>query len=133
MVAVIVQCGLADWPAWGSAIVASSAIGRWAIVVAMAVVPPVAGRSSLANEVGGRLSLKQVILSGLGAVPAAVFFAGFMPFQSLAAIALVAAAVWWILHGIRRRLGGLTGDCLGCIGYVAQVLILLAAASRFVN
>ncbi len=129
MIAVIERRGLSDWPAWGSAIVASCAIGRWVIVVAMAGLPPVAGRSSLANAVGGRLSLKQVILSGLGAVPPAVGFAGFMPFQSLTAIVLVAAAVWWILYGIRRRLGGLTGDCLGCIAYATQVLVLLAAAA----
>jgi adenosylcobinamide-GDP ribazoletransferase len=131
MMAIIEQRGLPDWLAWGSAIVASSALGRWAIVVAMACVPPVPGRESLANDVGGRLSLKQVILSGLGAGPPTVLCAWFIPLQSLAAAALVAAALWWLLRGIRQRLGGLTGDCLGCIGYIAQVLVLLAAAARF--
>jgi adenosylcobinamide-GDP ribazoletransferase len=132
-VAAIEQRGLADWPAWGSAIVASSAIGRLAIVVAMACLPPIPGRSSLANEVGGRLSLKQVILSGLGAAPPAVLCAWLIPLQSLAAIGIVSAALWWFLNRIRRRIGGLTGDCLGCIAYIAQVLVLLAAAARFVN
>jgi adenosylcobinamide-GDP ribazoletransferase len=133
MVAVMVKCGLTDWPTWGSAIVASSAIGRLAIVVAMACLPPIAGRSSLANEVGGRLSLKQVILSGLGAAPPAFLFARLMPLQFLGTFPLVAVALWWILRGIRRQLGGLTGDCLGCIAYIAQVLVLLAAAARFAN
>jgi adenosylcobinamide-GDP ribazoletransferase len=133
IIAVIEQRGLADWPTWGSAIVASSAIGRWVIVIAMACVPPIAGRSSLANEVGGRLSLKQVILSGLGAAPPAFLFARLMPLQFLGTFPLVAVALWWILRGIRRQLGGLTGDCLGCIAYIAQVLVLLAAAARFVN
>ena len=130
-IAVIVQCGLADWPAWGSAIVASSAIGRWAIVIAMACLPPVPERSSLANEVGGRLSLKQVLLSALGSALPAILFARLMPLQFLGAFALVAVALWWILHVIRQRLGGLTGDCLGCIAYIAQVLVLLAAAAKF--
>jgi adenosylcobinamide-GDP ribazoletransferase len=129
-VAVIEHRGLPDWLAWGSAIVASSAIGRWAIVVAMACVPPVAGRASLANAVGDRVSLRQVVVGALGAVLPAIVFARLMPIQSLAAAALVAAALWWMLRGIRRRLGGLTGDCLGCIGYMAQVLVLLAAAAR---
>jgi adenosylcobinamide-GDP ribazoletransferase len=129
-VAVIEQRGLADWPAWGSAIVASSAIGRWMMVVAMACLAPVAGRESLTNDVGGRVSARQVIISGLGAGPAAILFVWLTPIQALVAFALLAAAVSWLLRSIRRRLGGLTGDCLGCIGYVAQVLVLLAAAAR---
>jgi adenosylcobinamide-GDP ribazoletransferase len=131
IIAIIQQRGLPDWPAWGSVIVASSAIGRWAIVVAMACVPPIAGRSSLAHDVGGRLTLQQVILGAVGAVPPAILFAWLMPYHALAAYALVAAAVSCFLRGIRRRLGGLTGDCLGCIGYIAQVLVLLAGAADF--
>jgi adenosylcobinamide-GDP ribazoletransferase len=131
VVAVIEHRGLPDWLAWGSAIVASSAIGRWVIVAAMACVPPVPGRESLANEIGGRLSLKQTILAALWAAPSAILFARLMPLQFLMSLALVAVAFWWMLRGIRCRLGGLTGDCLGCLGYISQVLILLAAAARF--
>ena len=131
MVAIIQQCGLADWINWGSAIVTSAAIGRWAIIAALARLDPVAGRSSLANEFGGRLSRQQVIAGGLIAAPPAILFAWHMPLQALAAAGLVFAPLWWCLRGIRRRVGGLTGDCLGFIGYISQVLVLLAAAARF--
>jgi adenosylcobinamide-GDP ribazoletransferase len=133
MVAVIEQRGLSDWLTWGSVIVTSSAVGRYAILVAMARVPPIAGRSSLANLADGRLAPKQMIVGALGAAAPAIVFARFMPFQFLLAVGLVAAALWWFLRGIRRRLGGLTGDCLGCIGYIVQVLVLLAAAATLAS
>jgi len=34
-----------------------------------------------------------------------------------------------LLHLVRRKLGGMTGDCLGCVGYASQVVVLLAAAA----
>jgi adenosylcobinamide-GDP ribazoletransferase len=34
----------------------------------------------------------------------------------------------WFVPYLRRRLGGVTGDCLGAACYAGQLLVLLAAS-----
>ncbi len=100
------------------------------IVLAMVLVPPVPERESLARDVGSSVSWAGFAFSSFGAVAPVVLFVYLMPMHAVLAIALIALAVAVLTSQIRRRLGGITGDCLGCIGYVTQVLILLAAAAR---
>lgn len=127
-VAIILECGRDNWLAWGSAIVAAATIGRWVMVLAMVRVPPLPRPNSLTREIGRRLAGKDLVAATLTAVPFVMCFAYLHPLNSLVAVGLVPAGVWWLLATIWRRLGGMTGDCLGCLGYVSQVLVLLAAA-----
>lgn len=119
-----------SWLNAAAALIASAAAGRWMIVWAMAAIPPVAERESLSRDVGSRMSWRCFILSGLGALPAIAWFAYRMPTAFLIACGLNAVALLMIGSLIRRKIGGMTGDCLGCIGYVSQVLWLLAATAR---
>ena len=50
MMTLIARWGLAGWPLWSSAFVASAATGRWVMVLAMGLLPPIAGRESLARD-----------------------------------------------------------------------------------
>jgi adenosylcobinamide-GDP ribazoletransferase len=130
MMTLIARWGLAGWPLWSSAFVASAATGRWVMVLAMGLLPPIAGRESLSRAIGGNLSRQDQFESNLWAVAAVTPFAVLLPVQFLVAVALLFAVVGGLIHLVRRRLGGMTGDCLGCVGYVGQVVVLLAAAAR---
>lgn len=126
---LIGQWGAAGWPIWGSALVASSAVGRYIMVLAMALLPPVAGRESLAQAVGSTLSRSDWVESSAWVSLATVPFVFFLPVQFLGAILMLFAAIGGLLFVVYRRLGGITGDCIGCLGYVGQVAVLLAAAA----
>lgn len=128
--AVVSQYGREGWLYWAAALVASAAVGRWTVVCAMVLIPPIVNRESLTRDVAKQMSWQSFAASGLGAAPAMGLFAYLMPLHALLAVGLVAAALLMIASRIHRRLGGITGDCLGCIAYVSQVLVLLSAAAR---
>jgi adenosylcobinamide-GDP ribazoletransferase len=130
LVAVVSQFGSEWWIYWVAALVASASVGRWMMVLAMVLVPPIAQRESLAQDVAGEVSWRCFALSGLGAAAPLMLFAYLMPINALLGCALITAGMVILISMIRRKLGGITGDCFGCIGYVSQVLLLLAAAAR---
>lgn len=49
----------------------------------------------------------------------------------LTGVLLAAGAAWWLGRQCQRRIGGYTGDCLGAVQQVAEVLIYLAILSSF--
>jgi adenosylcobinamide-GDP ribazoletransferase len=49
----------------------------------------------------------------------------------LTAMLAAAGAAWWLGRTCRRRIGGYTGDCLGAVQQVTEVLIYLAILSSF--
>ena len=129
-IVLVNRLGIEQWPAWIAALAASSAIGRWIIVLVMAWVPPVQGRKSLANEVGRKLGIGGVLTATAFTLPAVVLFAMQMPMQAALAAAMLIPWILGFMWLIRRRLGGVTGDCFGFIAYTAQTLVLLASAAR---
>lgn len=129
-ISVVMQQGGEAWPSWVAAVVASAAVGRWAMVAATVLVPPDKERESLARQVGGQLSWRELLEASFWTLPAAGAFAVLMPEQFALAVVLLVPTLWFFLRGVHRKLGGVTGDCLGCLGYLAQVVVLLAAAAR---
>jgi len=111
-------------------VVASAALGRWVILPVMAVLPPVPGRTSLARDVGERLSVRGVVLGGLLTVPGVAAWAVSQPYRFAASLLALLVFVGVFVLYLRQRLGGVTGDCLGCACYVSQILVLLVAAAR---
>lgn len=130
LVSIVSQFGTQRWIYWAAALVASAAVARWMMVLAMVLVPPVAQRESLARDVANAVSWRGFALSGLGAAAPLLIFAYLMPLNALLACGMIAVAMVMLISLIRRKLGGITGDCFGCIGYVSQVLLLLGAAAR---
>jgi adenosylcobinamide-GDP ribazoletransferase len=109
---------------------ASAALGRWAGLLMMALVPPLVDREGLARVVGGRTRPRDLAAGTVLAVPAVVWYAWLEPIRfgcGQAAVLLGVGAWAWYVH---RRLGGTTGDCLGFACYLGQVLVLLAAAAQ---
>lgn len=68
------------------------------------------------------------IASGTVAIAAALLLAsGTLDLGALLAALLAAgAAAWWLARKFARRIGGYTGDCLGAVQQLAEVLIYLA-------
>jgi adenosylcobinamide-GDP ribazoletransferase len=116
---------------WASAIVAAATVGRWVIVLAMVLVAPVPNRDSLARDIGSRLTPRDLFNAGLLALPGVLPFVILSPLHAVVAFVVLGPVVWWMLKSIERRLGGITGDCLGCLAYVSQVVVLLVAAAKF--
>jgi adenosylcobinamide-GDP ribazoletransferase len=116
---------------WGSAVIAAAAMGRWMMVVAMWAVAPVPNREGLAQDVGRRVTTRDLIVSSVWAVPCVAVFVALHPLHALLAAVLLALFSWNFLVFIQKRVGGTTGDCLGCLGYLSQVLVLLVASARF--
>jgi adenosylcobinamide-GDP ribazoletransferase len=112
------------------AVVCSAAVGRWAMVLALAWLAPVPERPSLAHLVGRqRVSghLLGAALTGLPAVlPLALLWPARFALALVAVVALTAAFVYYL----RRRIGGITGDCVGAISYLSQIVVLLCCAAR---
>jgi len=124
---------LADfqWIGYGVAcFLASGAIGRWAILWLMHTVSPIEDRHTQARDVSGQQTGKAVAVSAIIAIPALIPWLYLDPVGVAAAIllsSLVLAAYRW---QVLRRVGGSTGDLLGCSCYLVQLTVLLVASSR---
>mgnify|MGYP001083963976 CR=1 FL=1 len=112
------------------AAVASACLGRWVILLVMATLPPVSDRPSLAGDVGERLSARDVAFGGLIAVPGVVAWGLIAPGRVAVAVTVLLLFALAFVAYVRRRIGGVTGDCLGCACYAGQLLVLLVASAR---
>lgn len=110
------------------ALVVAGLIGRLAILAVMAWVPPVAGRAGLAGGMAGQAGWGTVLLGGALGLP--ILVAGAIADPRAFGFGVLACGVFVIWFGalVRRRIGGSTGDCLGCAAYATMVLITLAFA-----
>jgi adenosylcobinamide-GDP ribazoletransferase len=110
--------------------VASSAWGRLLIVVLMTWVPPVPGRAGLARDIGPRPGVSTLLVATMLVFPALGLFVFWSPLSALLTLLTSFVFVAWLASLLQRRLGGLTGDCLGFACYMGQLILLLAAAAR---
>lgn len=110
-------------------VAASAAIGRWAILVLMVAVPPVPNRDGLSKDVGERIGGRELIVGTIWTLPGVAGFGWAEPVRTgLGVLAFTVVILLWGGY-VRRRLGGVTGDCLGCGCYMAQCVFLLAATA----
>jgi adenosylcobinamide-GDP ribazoletransferase len=108
-------------------IIAASTIGRIAILVMMATTSPITDRDSQAKDVAGTQS-GNTLLAGAG-----IAFLGWIGWiaagPGVALIGLLASAVvlFWFRRKVIARVGGTTGDLLGCSAFLIQLVILIAS------
>lgn len=127
------------------AIVASSgAVGRWTIIVMRTVYPIVSGRDGLSKDIAGEVHRGTFLAGSLCLLPFLIFvFAVSMAtavdrWEMLAmslklAGAVMMSAICGVLWGRYsvQKIGGLTGDVLGCGCYLGQIITLLALTAKF--
>ncbi|HSG69734.1 MAG TPA: adenosylcobinamide-GDP ribazoletransferase, partial [Planctomycetaceae bacterium] len=57
-------------------------------------------------------------------------FGWLMPMKGVVAVGLLLVAAVWFRRLVLHKLGGITGDCLGFIGFFGQLIVLLVAAAE---
>jgi adenosylcobinamide-GDP ribazoletransferase len=67
--------------------------------------------------------------AALLAVPGVLPLAWVSPMHLLLAVVALTLIARLFVVTIRRRLGGMTGDCLGCLCMIVQLVVLLACAA----
>ncbi len=119
--AKLVLLARVGWSDHGAALlVLTAAWGRLGAVVWSATLPPLAGGS--AERFAWRAGPAALIVWGAVLVAASAWF---VPVVALTGP--LALAAWWAwLH---RRLGGMTGDCLGAGVELVEVVLLLAGVA----
>jgi adenosylcobinamide-GDP ribazoletransferase len=127
-IALLVQ----QHPGRAAALVACShVLSRLAPLALMCSTPYVglAGQSKAVDMLGRQLEGKDFFTGLAWAVPAAALLAWAMPLWVVAFLLLAAAVVAWQMRALfLRRLGGITGDCLGATQQVAELALLLTAS-----
>ncbi|HVA46560.1 MAG TPA: adenosylcobinamide-GDP ribazoletransferase [Pirellulales bacterium] len=110
-------------------VVASATLGRWAMVLAMALLAPVPDRPSLTQQVGRQTFghvLGGAVLAVAGSLPLAMASPLGLGLSVVAVLAVTAGFVFYL----RRRIGGLTGDGAGAICYISQIAVLLCCTMQ---
>jgi adenosylcobinamide-GDP ribazoletransferase len=110
-------------------LVASAAIGRWAMVLALASLAPLADRPSLTRLVGRQTFKLHAFCGALLALIVSLPLAIASPARFVAAILAVLVITATFVYYVRRRIGGMTGDCAGAICYLSQVVVLLCCVA----
>ncbi len=83
--------------------------------------------SSKIKPMATQLSRNNLLIAALSATPLVLL----VPLAKILPIAVVLLLWrWWFGRYIRRRIGGYTGDCLGCAQQVAEVLMYLVLSAR---
>lgn len=86
------------------------------------------GQSKTVDMLGQQLQGKDFFTGLLWALPAVALLAYALTPVGLALLLVVCAVVAWQMRALFvRRLGGITGDCLGATQQVAELALLLAA------
>lgn len=109
-------------------LVVAGCVGRLAILVVMALVPPVADRASLSRDVGQRAGWTTVAAGTALASPVILLGLALDAIALLLALLAIAVFLLWLRRMLARRIGGVTGDCLGFAAYAGIVLTTLAYA-----
>ena len=113
-----------------AALLAAHVLSRFAPLVVMRAMPYVGGEGGKAKPMADAVSGRSVVVAALWSVPAvAMLVMVGEPVDGIAALAAVALATVYMIHLLRRRLGGFTGDGLGATQQLSELAIYLALAA----
>ncbi|PIE02443.1 MAG: adenosylcobinamide-GDP ribazoletransferase [Acidobacteria bacterium] len=110
-------------------ILASASLGRLVTVISIGLLKPIASREGLAKEAGHNARWRDVFFAALLILPLLLVWGWCTPVKMALSLICTAMALWLVLSKIRKHIGGITGDCLGMICYMTQVIVLLVCAA----
>lgn len=90
--------------------------------------PPVEHKEGLAKDISQQMSLPLAQQSTLIVLPLLALYLFQFPLQALVGLTLSLLLLWWAISYLKKKIGGITGDCLGCLCYLTQLLMLLTSA-----
>lgn len=127
IVAKVAALSSVPWRVAAAALLLGHVIARWSSTVMLRWVR-FADTDEIAKVYAGQITwLRLALASALPTVPLAVFLVG--PFVSLGLFAGIVALVALASAFFRRWLGGITGDCIGSVNQVVEVIVYAVAAN----
>lgn len=111
------------------AVVAAASLGRLAIVGFMACTSPIEDRHTQVKDVSGKQSGKTLFFASLLSVPFWLPMLIMRPAVGLASIMTAIVVLAWYRRKILQRVGGTTGDLLGCSAFLVQLVILIGGTA----
>jgi len=129
---VTAMASLAE-PSWwwcSLSIVAAAALGRIAIVAMIVSTAPLADRPSAAQCVSVAQTWRALFVASLLALPMWAVWCAFRPALAAGSIITAALVLAWYRRMVLRRVGGTTGDLLGCSAFAIQLVVLIGASYR---
>lgn len=116
------------WPWAIASIIAASTFGRVAIIGMMLTTKPIADRKSQARDISGTQSWQTFVIALAMALP--LWFSWFClsPMKAVLTVLAVIVLLAWYRQCILSRVGGTTGDLLGCSAYLTQLAILVGSS-----
>jgi adenosylcobinamide-GDP ribazoletransferase len=109
-----------------AALIAAHVLSRWSHLPLLWKLPYARPEGGLAGPLAGRVPRERVVA---GTVFSVLVAAGLLRWHALPALAAAAAATLASSVFFRRRLGGITGDCLGAANQLVELSVLLAATA----
>lgn len=113
------------WAASMALIVAAATMGRLAILVMMATTDPVDSPDSQSKDVSGTQTGRVVWTGGLFSLPLWLPWCLIDPLRAGGSIVAAAVTTYWFRRKVLRRVGGTTGDLLGCTAFLVQLIVLI--------
>jgi adenosylcobinamide-GDP ribazoletransferase len=112
------------------ALIAAHTVGRWAALPLMAWLPYVRSEGGTGTPFAGGVTPPRLALGT--ALMAAILAAtlGVRAIAVVVAATIVTTGVGWY---VRRRIGGITGDCLGAATQCAELATYLVLAARYIS
>lgn len=110
-------------------LIAAGGIARLVTLILMASVPPVPGRDGLSKDIGQEATWFTVAMGALLISPVLLLTASRDPIDCLGVVAASGIFLVWLRGLLLRRLGGITGDCLG-FGAYGGLLIATVGLGR---
>ncbi|WP_347114167.1 adenosylcobinamide-GDP ribazoletransferase [Leclercia sp. S52] len=122
---VLAVIGLAHLPAkeWFALLVCAPIAGRAALVLGMYGQRYAREGEGMGSLYIGQVSFRNAALTLLGGALVVALIAGL---HGLAAMLVTYVVIYGLVHYLRRRLGGHTGDTLGALAETAEIVFLLA-------
>jgi adenosylcobinamide-GDP ribazoletransferase len=109
-------------------LVFAGAVGRLVILAVMSVVPPVPAREGLSKDVGQEADWGTFLRGALLVSPVLAIAVLYDLVAVVLTGVLLVVFVIWFRRYLLKRLGGVTGDCLGFSAYAGMVVATLAFA-----
>lgn len=108
-------------------IVAASTLSRMAIVGMMVTTAPITDRDSQAKDVSGMQTWKTFVLAAVLTTPMWIIWIILSPIAAALSLVIALIALIWFRRKVLTRVGGTTGDLLGCSAYLVQIIILVGS------
>lgn len=110
------------------ALVAGHVLGRWSSLPLIRALPYVREDGGTGKPFAAAVTTPRLLA---GSALTLVLVGGALQLRALPVLAVAAAATLLAGHYFRRRIGGITGDCLGAANQVVEVCTYLALAFRW--